>query len=212
MDPFLTRKNLHSLTHHHITPKYPRANRETEQFIQLLNKTEQIAHMQGKDNSERSSCTRYTNGLQGITPCAPNYTMKIQEVQRVWKKTVFVLDYVPLKKKKYNKWLTAFKSAFYIIKITCVKDGRELSRDRSQLKPTDGMKQWQPSNHHKYWDCRQIVNYQKINRDKGKDRYQHAYWTMFLPEKRQLPYEGSRLYVIVVLSRQLTWRTKELLK
>lgn len=42
-----------SFTHHRITPEYHTANREAERFKQNLNKTEQIAHMQGKHNSER---------------------------------------------------------------------------------------------------------------------------------------------------------------
>ena len=35
-------------THHRVTPEHPRANGEAEKFMQLLSKTEQIAHMQGK--------------------------------------------------------------------------------------------------------------------------------------------------------------------
>ena len=39
--------------HHRITPEHPRANGEAERFMQLLNKTEQIAHLQGKSKSGR---------------------------------------------------------------------------------------------------------------------------------------------------------------
>ena len=40
--------------HHRITPLHPRANGEAERFMQLLNKTEQIVHLQGKDKPERN--------------------------------------------------------------------------------------------------------------------------------------------------------------
>ena len=39
--------------HHRITPEHPRANGEAERFMQTLNKTEQIAHLQGKHASQR---------------------------------------------------------------------------------------------------------------------------------------------------------------
>ena len=39
--------------HHRITPEHPRANREAERFMQTLNRTEQIAHLQGKHASQR---------------------------------------------------------------------------------------------------------------------------------------------------------------
>jgi transposase InsO family protein len=42
-------------THLRITPEHPRANREAERFIQTINKTEQIAHLQGKRATERES-------------------------------------------------------------------------------------------------------------------------------------------------------------
>ncbi len=32
---------------HRVTPEHPRANGEVERFMQSLNKTEQIAHLQG---------------------------------------------------------------------------------------------------------------------------------------------------------------------
>jgi transposase InsO family protein len=40
-------------THHRITPEHPRANAEAERFMQTINKTEQIAHLQGKRATER---------------------------------------------------------------------------------------------------------------------------------------------------------------
>ena len=39
--------------HHRVTPEHPRANGEVERFMQSLNKTEQIAHLQGKRGVER---------------------------------------------------------------------------------------------------------------------------------------------------------------
>ena len=39
--------------HHRVTPLHPRANGEVERFMQTLNKTEQIASLQGKNRLER---------------------------------------------------------------------------------------------------------------------------------------------------------------
>lgn len=41
--------------HHRVILLQPKANEEAEKFMQLLNKTEQIAHMQNKDKLERST-------------------------------------------------------------------------------------------------------------------------------------------------------------
>lgn len=38
--------------HHRVTPLHPRANGEAEKFMQLLNNTKQITHMQNKDRLE----------------------------------------------------------------------------------------------------------------------------------------------------------------
>ena len=35
--------------HHRITPEHPRANVEAESFMKILNKTEQISHLQNRD-------------------------------------------------------------------------------------------------------------------------------------------------------------------
>ena len=40
-------------THHRITAEHPRANGEAERYMQAINKTEQIAHLQGKPATER---------------------------------------------------------------------------------------------------------------------------------------------------------------
>jgi len=40
--------------HHRVTPQHPRANGQVECFIQILDKTEQIAHLQGKTGHDRN--------------------------------------------------------------------------------------------------------------------------------------------------------------
>ena len=40
--------------HHRVTPNHPRANGHVERFMQTLNKTEQIAHLQGKSGPDRN--------------------------------------------------------------------------------------------------------------------------------------------------------------
>ena len=37
--------------HHRVTPEHPRANGEAERFMKVLNKTEQIAHMEGRTST-----------------------------------------------------------------------------------------------------------------------------------------------------------------
>ena len=46
--------------HHKIKPLHPRANGEVERFMQMLNKTEQIANLQGKDYLERQTAIQDT--------------------------------------------------------------------------------------------------------------------------------------------------------
>ena len=46
--------------HHRVTPEHPRANGEAESFMKVLNKTEQIAHNEG-----RSGCIALQNMLMG---------------------------------------------------------------------------------------------------------------------------------------------------
>ena len=41
--------------HHKVTPLHPRANGEAERFMRMLNKTEQIASLQGKNRFERQN-------------------------------------------------------------------------------------------------------------------------------------------------------------
>ncbi|XP_028415845.1 uncharacterized protein K02A2.6-like [Dendronephthya gigantea] len=63
-------------THHRITPEHPRANGEAERFMQTFNKTEKIAHLQGKNKSERElalqnmliACRDTPHPATGVTP------------------------------------------------------------------------------------------------------------------------------------------------
>ena len=62
--------------HHRITPLHPRANGEAESFMRMVNKTEQIAKMQGKDEIEReiamqemlTACRSTPHIATGIAP------------------------------------------------------------------------------------------------------------------------------------------------
>ncbi len=76
------------------------------------------------------------------------YKKRMAQQKRNVKKHNFALkDYVLLKQKKINKWTTAFEPAFYTITkiqgssitIRRIKDGRELCRDASQLKPANSL-------------------------------------------------------------------------
>ena len=40
--------------YHRVTPEHPRANGQVERFMQVLNETEQIAHLQGKTGLDRN--------------------------------------------------------------------------------------------------------------------------------------------------------------
>lgn len=42
--------------HHRVTPEHPRANGEAESFMKVLNKTEQIAHSEGKSSNTAIQC------------------------------------------------------------------------------------------------------------------------------------------------------------
>ena len=76
------------------------------------------------------------------------YKKRMTQLKRNAKEHKFALkDYVLLKQKKINKWTIAFEPAFYIITniqgssitIKRIKDGRELRRDASQLKPANSL-------------------------------------------------------------------------
>ena len=100
-------------------------------------------------------------------------------------------DYVLLKQKKTNKWTTAFEPAFYTITkiqgssitIRWIKDGRELCRDASQLKPENslvGTKEYpmqladEEEEEESTWDRetdeeRQMVRSSKLDQQKTKE-------------------------------------------
>lgn len=67
--------------HHRVTPLHPRANGEVERFMQTLNKTEQIASLQGKNRLERRNAvqdmlTAYRSTPHPITGVAPYEALK----------------------------------------------------------------------------------------------------------------------------------------
>ncbi|MEW8584399.1 MAG: RNase H-like domain-containing protein, partial [Candidatus Thiodiazotropha sp.] len=80
--------------HHRVTPEHPRANGEAESFMKVLNKTEQIAHNEG-----RSSSTAIQNMLMGYrsTPHPATGYSPYEALMRRNVKTK--LDYQPLAEK-----------------------------------------------------------------------------------------------------------------
>lgn len=67
--------------HHRVTPLHPRANGEVERFMQTLNKTEQIASLQGKNRLERRNAvqdmlTAYRSTPHPATGVAPYEALK----------------------------------------------------------------------------------------------------------------------------------------
>ena len=77
--------------HHRVTPEHPRANGEAESFMKVLNKTEQIAHNEG-----RSSSSTIQNMLMGYrsTPHPATGYSPYEALMRRNVKTK--LDYTPL--------------------------------------------------------------------------------------------------------------------
>ncbi|CAC5379696.1 unnamed protein product [Mytilus coruscus] len=66
---FATEMGFH---HHKITPEHPRANGEAENFMKLLNKTEQIAHM--KDNHINDAIQDMLMGYRSTPHTATGFT------------------------------------------------------------------------------------------------------------------------------------------
>ena len=68
------------IQHHKVTPLHPRANCEAESFVRVLNKTEQIASLQGKNRFERQNAMQdmlipyrsTPHPVMGITPYEAN--------------------------------------------------------------------------------------------------------------------------------------------
>ena len=72
--------------HHRVTPLHPRANGEVERFMQTLNKTEQIASLQGKNRLERRNAvqdmlTAYRSTPHPATGVAPYEALKETSVR-----------------------------------------------------------------------------------------------------------------------------------
>nr|XP_006814683.1 PREDICTED: uncharacterized protein K02A2.6-like [Saccoglossus kowalevskii] len=137
--------------HHLVTPEHAQAHGAAESFMKMLNKTERIAHLQGKDceTAVQEMLTGYRSTPHPATNTTPyEALMKRQRLKRSaenrnTKAYNFVVgDYVLVKQHKKNKWTTAYEPAFYIIyridgssiagrRIT---DGRETYRDASKFK------------------------------------------------------------------------------
>ncbi|XP_048583356.1 uncharacterized protein K02A2.6-like [Nematostella vectensis] len=78
---------------HRITPGHPRANGESEKFMQTLNKTERIATLEGKDKYERQEAIHnmlvtYRSTLHPATGVTPYEAMRGVSVRTK-------LDYTP---------------------------------------------------------------------------------------------------------------------
>ena len=79
--------------HHRITPLHPRANGQAENFMRLLNKTEQISHLQGKDSCKRRANIQdmliaYRSSPHPATGVSPYKAMQHREIRTK-------LDYEP---------------------------------------------------------------------------------------------------------------------
>ena len=58
--------------HHRVTQEHPRANGEAESFMKVLNKTEQIAHREGKSSNTAIQCM--LTGYRSTPHPATGYT------------------------------------------------------------------------------------------------------------------------------------------
>lgn len=72
--------------HHRVTPLHPRANGQAENFMRLLNKTEQIAHLQGNDSAKRRSAIQemliaYRSSPHPATGVSPYRAMQYREIR-----------------------------------------------------------------------------------------------------------------------------------
>ena len=87
--------------HHRVTALYPRANGEVERFMQILNKTEQIANLQGKTRLERRNAVQdmliaYRSTPHPATGVTPYEALKGTPVR-------MKLDYIEPKPKRDEK-------------------------------------------------------------------------------------------------------------
>ena len=169
--------------HHRVTPEHPRANGEAESFMKVLNKTEQIAHSEGR--SSNSALQYMLMGYRSTPHPATGYcpyealmkrnvrtkldhdsfsrgkdyhkmereiTNRDREYKRKWesqhrhpkvKKHRFKMgDRVLLKKRKHNKWSSAYEKEYYRITDICgsaiearrKSDGCTIRRDASKYR------------------------------------------------------------------------------
>ena len=87
--------------HHRVTALHPRANGEVERFMQTLNKTEQIANLQGKNRLDRRNAVQdmliaYRSTPHPATGVAPYKALKGTPVR-------MKLDYIEPKPKRDEK-------------------------------------------------------------------------------------------------------------
>ena len=169
--------------HHRVTPEHPRAIREAESFMKVLNKTEQIAHGEGR--SSNSALQYMLMGYRSTPHPATGYcpyealmkrnvrtkldydtssssrnyheiereiTKRDREYKQNWDNQhrhpkvenhrFKIGDRVLLKKRKQNKWSSAFEKEFYsitgisgsTIEAKRKSDGRTMRRDASKFK------------------------------------------------------------------------------
>jgi len=69
--------------HHRVTPKYAHANGKAERFMKMLNKTEQIAHIQGVDSNvaTQEMLTGYRSTPHPATGVTPYEALMNSEAQ-----------------------------------------------------------------------------------------------------------------------------------
>ena len=107
-----------------MTPLHPRANREVERFMQTLNKTEQIASLQGKNRLERRNAvqdmlTAYRSTPHPATGVAPYEALKGTSVRTK-------LDYIePEPQRNEKDDLIDRRDAEYKQKMKQQREGRK---------------------------------------------------------------------------------------
>ena len=76
--------------HHRVTPEHPRANGEAERFMKVLNKTEQIAHSEGRASSAALQYMRmgYRSTPHPATGYCPYEALMRRNVKLNWTTTL----------------------------------------------------------------------------------------------------------------------------
>ena len=107
-----------------MTPLHPRANGEVERFMQTLNKTEQIANLQGKNRLERRNAVQdmliaYRSTLHPATGVAPYDALKGTSVRTK-------LDYIePEPQRNEKDDIIDRRDAVYKQKMKQQREGRK---------------------------------------------------------------------------------------